>query len=65
MISEESRTLAERMQGQIIGEINLIKKVYVGNEPLATHLSAIEGYVDIALECLKKENLMEPNTRNA
>ena len=53
-MKESDRALAERMQGQIIGEINLLKISYPGNEPLSTHLSAIEGYVDIALECLKE-----------
>ena len=58
-MNEADRALAERMQGQIIGEINLVKKIYVGNEPLMTHLSAIEGYVDIAMGCLNKEETRE------
>ena len=39
-MTEEDRELAERMQGQIIGEINQIRAnaTYFGNQPLEMHL---------------------------
>ena len=51
-MKESDRALAERMQGKIIGELEWMKKAYLGFEPLSTHLELIEGYADVALGCL-------------
>jgi len=49
------RELAELQQGKILGELELIRLAYVGAEPLNTHLNAIEGFAEVALNCLRSE----------